>query len=86
MRLDRSLDDLRLLLQKCHHLRPYEVGREPHRFVGAGLVLEDAEGRTLASPRIQPVVADETLGLADDRLNWSWMSRSISALSFWSKW
>ena len=67
VRLDRSLDDLRLLLQKRRHLCPYEVGRESHRFVGARLVLEDAEGRALASPRVQPVVADETLSLADDR-------------------
>ena len=38
-----------------------------HRLVGAGLVLEDAEGSALTVARIQPVVADETLGFADDR-------------------
>src|SRR4029079_13385346 len=66
VRLDRSLDDLRLFPEKLRQLCSYEVRCESHRFVRAGLVLEDAEGSPLAGSCIQPVVPDETLRLADD--------------------
>src|SRR4029079_14215301 len=66
VRLDRSLDDLRLFPEKLRQRCSYEVRCESHRLVRAGHFLEDAEGSALAGSCIQPVVADETLGLADN--------------------
>src|SRR4029077_12549164 len=62
----RAFDDFGSLSQQLRQLSAHEFGREGHRFVRTVLVLEDAERSALTIPGIQPVVANEALGLADD--------------------
>ena len=65
---------------------PHKISGQIHGLVSAGLVAEKAEGRAFAVPRIEPVIADEALRLANQRNEALAYILSMSALSLGSKW
>jgi hypothetical protein len=84
--LDWTFDNLGFLSKEARHMSSYVVRSYPHRFLGAGFVVKDAEGGALTLASIQPVVAHKTRRLLTSGTNPSRIRRSTSALSFGLNW